>query len=69
MKELKRRFIMMKAENPFLGDVIIFGMAVKGQVYPKEVIQRAFNSLVSKDEYEKEEKAEIVESLLKYTQK
>lgn len=69
MKELKKRFESFKEEHPSLGDVIIMSMAVESQEYTKEIIQRAFNQLVSKDEYEQDEKREIVESLINYSQK
>lgn len=69
MKELTKRFQSFREEHPALGDVIIMSMAVDSQEYPKEMIQRAFNRLVSKDEYDVSDKREIVEHLVKYSQK
>jgi DNA-directed RNA polymerase subunit L len=69
MKELIKRFQNFREEHPALGDVIIMSMTVEGKQYPKEVIQRAFNKLVSEEEYEQDEKREIIESLLNYSQK
>ena len=69
MKELNKRFERFREENPNLGDVIIMSMAVEAKLYSKEMIQRAFNKLVSKEEYEQDEKREIVESLYNYSQK
>lgn len=69
MKDLKKRFESFREEHPSLGDVIIMSMAVEGQSYSKELIQRAFNALVSKEEYEQDEKREIVEYLIKYSLK
>ena len=69
MKELNKRFKRFREENQNLGDVIIMSMAIEGMGYTKELIQRAFNKLVSKDEFEQDEKREIIESLLKYSQK
>lgn len=69
MKELNKRFGEFREEHPGLGDVIIMSMAVEGQQYPRDVIQRAFNKLVSKEEYEQDEKREIVECLINYSKK
>ena len=60
MKELIKRFQKFREEHPALGDVIIMSMAVESQSYTKEIIQRAFNKLVSKEEYEQDEKREII---------
>lgn len=67
MNDLKKRFREFREEHPALGDVIIISMAVDGMKYPKTVIQRAFNELVSKEEYEQDEKREIVICLIAYT--
>ena len=69
MNDIKKRFLVFREEHPSLGDVIIMSMAVDGQAYSKPTIQRAFNKLVSKEEYEQDEKREIVESLVNYSQK
>mgnify|MGYP001559843384 CR=1 FL=1 len=69
MEQLKKRFLRFREEHPVLGDVIIFSMAVEGQGFPKELIQRAYNKLVSKEEYEQDEKKEIIEGLVNYSQK
>lgn len=69
MKELNKRFERFREENPHLGDVIIMSMTVEGELYSKEIIQRAFNKLVSKEEYEQDEKKEIIDSLVNYSQK
>ncbi len=68
MKELVKRFQQFREEHPALGDVIIMSMAVDGMKYPKLTIQRAFNMFVSKEEYEQDEKREIIESLVAYSQ-
>lgn len=64
MKELEKNFSRYREEHPALGDVIIMSMTVEGMEYPKELIQRAFNKLVSKEEYEQDEKREIIEGLV-----
>ena len=68
MKEIIKRFNRFREENPNLGDVVIMSMTVGGMEYPKELIQRAFNKLVSKEEYEQDEKREIVDCLINYSQ-
>ncbi len=67
MNDLKRVFLMKKDKFPLLGDVIIMSMSVEGMNYPKEVIRRAFNNCVSKDEYEQSEKNEIINALFSYS--
>ncbi len=69
MKELTKRFKGFREEFPALGDVIVMSMAVDSQEYSKDLIQRAFNKLVSKDEYDVSEKREIVECLVNYSKK
>lgn len=67
MNDLKKRFHQFREEHPSLGDVIIMSMAVDSMKYSKTVVQRAFNELVSKEEYEQDEKREIVICLIAYT--
>ena len=67
MNDLKKRFIEKHEKFPQLGDVIIMSMAVDKMKYPKEVIRNAFNKLVSKEEYELDEKSEIINYLNKYS--
>lgn len=69
MKELLKRFCRYREEFPSLGDVVIMSLSVENQNYPKSFIQRAFNKLVSTEEYEQDEKREIVESLVNYSKK
>jgi hypothetical protein len=50
-----------------LGDVIIFGRAVRGRHFKMDIIARWFNQLVSKDEYEKKDKKSIIANILYLT--
>lgn len=68
MNDLKRIFLQLKETTEGLGDVIIMANAVKGKKYPIETIRRAFNNCVSKDEYENEDKVEIVNYLFNHSQ-
>ena len=68
MNDLKRIFLQLKETTQGLGDIIILSEAVKGKKYPREVIRRVFNSVISKDEYEEDEKSEIIDFLVKYSQ-
>ena len=67
MNDLKKRFLAFREEFPALGDVIIMSLAVENMRYSKSTILRAFNELVSKDEYEQDEKGEIVNYLFEYS--
>ena len=69
MKELIKRFNRFQEEHPALGSVVVLSMSVENQNYSKELIQRAFNKLVSKEEYDASEKREIIASLTIYSQK
>ncbi len=65
MKEFERQFKSFRDEFPALGDVIIMSMALEGKKLTKAFVQKAFNKLVSKEEYEQDEKREIIDSLMK----
>jgi hypothetical protein len=69
MNDLKKIFQQYKDKFPNLGDVIIMSISVKQMGYPKEVISRSFNVLVSKEEYESGDKMEIIDSLFKYSKR
>ena len=65
MRSIERRFKMMasRKENEFLSDFIIFGRTVVGQSYSRDRLARAFNKLVSKDDYDKSDKKALLEHL------
>jgi hypothetical protein len=64
MKSLKRVFNKIRSENPYWSDYTCFAEAVRGRKFSKKTIIRNFNSLVDKENYEKNEKREIIEHLV-----
>jgi hypothetical protein len=64
MRSLKRVFNKIRNENPFWSDYTCFAEAVRGRKFSKRTIIRNFNSLVSKEDYAKSEKREIIEHLV-----
>ncbi len=68
MKDLETRFNSFREDFPSLGDVIIMSMAVEEMRYSKEIIRKSFDTLISKDEYDKAERDEIIRFLVNYSQ-
>jgi hypothetical protein len=64
MKSLKRIFNKIRSENPYWSDYTCFAEAVRGRKFSRKTIIRNFNSLVSKEEYAKNEKKEIIDFLV-----
>jgi hypothetical protein len=64
MRSLKRIFNKIRSENPYWSDYTCFAEAVRGRKFSKKTIIRNFNSLVDKEDYEKNEKREIIEHLM-----
>jgi predicted Ser/Thr protein kinase len=64
MRSLKRIFNKIRSENPYWSDYTCFAEAVRGRKFSKKTIIRNFNSLVDKEDYEKNEKKEIIEHLM-----
>lgn len=65
----QNRFELLKEMHPELGDVLHMYDTVLGQHYSKGVITKYFNKLVSKEEYDKSDKQDILEYLFKATEK
>lgn len=65
MKDLKKIFLNLKEEHPSHGDVILMWYAVNQMGYSKDIIRKVFNSCVSRDEYDQEDKPEIIDQLFK----
>jgi hypothetical protein len=65
MRSLKRVFNRIRQENPFWPDYICFAEAVRGKRFSKRTISYYFNRLVSKDDYSKGEKKEILKHLFR----
>lgn len=64
MKELKKKFLLSKQINPSLGDYIHLSKTIKNTGTDRATIMRLFNAVISKDEFEKNEKAKLIEFLV-----
>jgi hypothetical protein len=64
MRSLRRVFTKIRSENPYWSDYTCFAESVRGRRFSRKTIVRNFNSLVSKEEYAKGEKKEIIEHLV-----
>jgi len=64
MKEIETTFNNLKI-NSNLGDYILFANSIKGRNYPEGSITKMFNKLVSKEEYERGDKALLMTHLFK----
>lgn len=65
MKNIKKDFEELKSKMTDWGDYIILLTVVKGKGYSKQILVRAFNSLVSTEQYDKSEKNDYIEYLVK----
>lgn len=65
MKKIKKDFEELKSKMIDWGDYIILLTVVKNKKYNKTILTKAFNSLVSKEQYDKSEKNDYIEYLVK----
>jgi len=65
MNNIKKDFEELKSKMIDWGDYIILLTVVKGKGYSKQTLIRAFNSLVSKEQYDKSEKNDYIEYLVR----
>ena len=63
MRSLKRVFNRIRSENPFWSDYTYFTEVVRGRRSSRKTIICNFNSPVNKEEHEKNEKKEIINTL------
>lgn len=63
MRSIERRFNKFNTKNPGLSSYINFSQAIKGQKFSRDLINRWFNKLVDKDDYDKKDKRELIEYL------
>lgn len=63
MKDLETRFEQFRKANPYNGDYIIMCMTVRGMGWKRSFILKAFNKLVSDEEYSQDEKHELIDYL------
>ena len=60
MKTLKARFKNFEENNPNASSYICFANAIRGQKFSNEIITHQFSRLVEKDDYEIDDKREIL---------
>jgi len=65
MKSIERRFNKIMKSNPPWSSWTCFVVSIKGQKFNKKIINRWFNQLVDKDDYDESEKKELVQYLYK----
>ena len=63
MNEIKNRFELYQSKHPNIGDYICLCEVIKGMKYTKPVIKNSFLKLVSREEYDFEEKEEYINYL------
>lgn len=59
MKELKKKFLTITQENPWLSSYVCFCRTIQGAKIERKLLRRAFNLLVDKEDYDKLEKEEV----------
>lgn len=64
MKSIERRFKSITEKNPYWSSYYCFYEAIKGQNFSEQRIRRWFQKLVSKDDYVREEKRDILNHLI-----
>lgn len=69
MEDLKRRFLQLRDECTGVSDLIILWYSVNQMGYSDAVVRKAFNTLVSKEEYDSCDKNELIDYLLNYNRK
>lgn len=60
MKSINRNFKNIREKHPEWGSYIVLAETVRGSNFSKDRLARAFNVLVDKEEYLKEEKKELL---------
>lgn len=65
MRSIHRNFKNIKEKHPEWGSYIVLAETVYGNNFSKDRLARAFNELVDKEEYLREEKRELLAYLYK----
>lgn len=60
MRSIEARFNLIAKKNPYLSSYIVFSMTVRGQGFAKDSIARWFNKLVSKEDYTRKDKENLI---------
>jgi len=67
MRSIKARFKAVEVKHPEWSSYVVFATAIYNQGFCKDKIHRNFNNLVSKDDYHKSEKKEILRFLIAHS--
>ena len=65
MRSLRRKFNNISEKKPYWSSYICFAEAVKNQGFNRRTINQWFNTLINKDDYDKNEKKELIRHLSK----
>lgn len=68
MRSLSRRFEMYQKAQPELSTLMNFAATIRGQGFSKDMISRWFNYLVDRDDYARNDKRMILQSLQTLTE-
>lgn len=66
MRSIEKRFQEIKKKNPYWSSLICFTHVIRGMKLNKQTIRRNFKKIVDKQDYEKNEKMEILRYLEGY---
>jgi len=69
MRSLKRRFENISKANPLWSSYVSFAETILKQDFSKRTLTKHFNQLVKKDDYEKQDKREIIKQLIFLTKR
>lgn len=61
MKSLKARFDRIAEKHPICPTIICFNAATQGQGFSKKTLYYWFNKLVDPDDYDQDEKKQLIE--------
>ena len=65
--QLSYRYKRLKSANPYLGNLMILSMAVRGMKYPQYKIFEAFNKYIPKGDYALDQREDLMKGLVVVT--
>lgn len=69
MRNIQKRFEKVRERNPYLGDYVVFYLAVKKQDFKEQAISRWFSVLIDKSEYKNKNRRELIKQLVEASRK
>jgi len=64
LKKILERFAKLRNKSPNHGDYIILHKCIEGRNYKKSIVSKAFTRLMSKDQFDKSEKQQLIAYLM-----